>query len=199
MQNSQKLLFEIAESQQGFFTAKQAINCGFSSKNHQYFVKKGKWIKEGWGIYRLANYPVTDRPDLMKWYLWSRNKNDIPQAVFSHETALMLYDLSDIMPDKIHMSVPKKFRKFNKIPKVLKIYKMDLPEDDIRAYLSVKVTTPIRTIIDIIEENIISQDLIYQAIEEAISRGVIISKKKILEHPYLNENLDLKKTVEKYL
>src|SRR3990172_2460417 len=153
MQDSQRLLFEIAESQQGFFTSKQAINCGFSSKNHQYFVKKGKWINEGWGIYRLANYPVTERPDLMKWYLWSRNKNDIPQAVFSHETALMLYDLSDVMPDKIHMTVPKKFRKFNKIPKILKIYKMDLSDSDIRIYLSIKVTTVIRTIIDIIEEN----------------------------------------------
>ncbi len=199
MQSSQKLLFEIAERQEGFFTAKQAINCGFSSKNHQYFVKNGKWIKEGWGIYRLANYPITDRPDLMKWYLWSRNKNDVPQAVFSHETALMLYNLSDIMPDKIHLTVPKKFRKFNKIPKVLKIYKMDLSEQDIRSYLNVKVTTPIRTIIDIIEENIISQDLIYQAIKEAISRGIIISPKKILEHPYLNENLELKNTVKKYL
>jgi predicted transcriptional regulator of viral defense system len=199
MQDSQRLLFEIAESQQGFFTSKQAIHCGFSSKNHQYFVKKGKWINEGWGIYRLANYPVTDRPDLMKWYLWSRNKNDIPQAVFSHETALMLYDLSDVMPDKIHMTVPKKFRKFNKIPRVLKIYKMDLSDEDIRIYLSVKVTTPIRTLIDIIEENIISKELIYQAIEEALSKGLIISKRKILEHHYLNENLDLKTKIEKYL
>ena len=199
MQDSQRLLFEIAESQQGFFTSKQAINCGFSSKNHQYFVKKGKWINEGWGIYRLANYPVTERPDLMKWYLWSRNKNDIPQAVFSHETALMLYDLSDVMPDKIHMTVPKKFRKFNKIPKILKIYKMDLSDSDIRIYLSIKVTTVIRTIIDIIEENVISKELIYQAIEEALSKGLIISKNKILEHPYLNENLDLKKKVKDYL
>ena len=199
MQDSQRLLFEIAESQQGFFTSKQAINCGFSSKNHQYFVKKGKWINEGWGIYRLANYPVTERPDLMKWYLWSRNKNDIPQAVFSHETALMLYDLSDVMPDKIHMTVPKKFRKFNKIPKILKIYKMDLSDSDIRIYLSIKVTTVIRTIIDIIEENVISKELIYQAIEASVSKGLIISKNKILEHPYLNDNQKLKKRVEKFL
>ena len=53
MSKSQKDLFQVADNQQGFFTAKQAIKCGISSKNHAYFIKTDKWIKEGRGIYRL--------------------------------------------------------------------------------------------------------------------------------------------------
>lgn len=119
---SEKSLFEIADNQQVFFTAKQAIECGFNSKNHSYFIKTGKWIKEGRGIYRLANYPIGERPDLMKWYLWFRNRDDIPQGVFSHATALMLYDLSDIMPEKIYMTVPTNFKRRTQIPKILKFW-----------------------------------------------------------------------------
>ncbi|MBN2478770.1 MAG: type IV toxin-antitoxin system AbiEi family antitoxin domain-containing protein [Parachlamydiales bacterium] len=194
-----KSLFEIADNQQGFFTAKQAIKCGISSKNHAYFVKTGKWIKEGRGLYRLSNYPIVERPDLMRLYLWSRNSHDIPQGVFSHSTALMIYDLSDVMPEKIYMTVPKNFKRRSKIPEILQIHKKNLLKEDIRYYLDVKVTTPIRTIIDIIEENLVSKELIYQAIQEALSRGLIISKNKILEHPYLIDNKQLKKQVEKYL
>ena len=192
-------LFEVADNQQGFFTAKQAIKCGYSSKNHAYFVKTKKWIKEGRGIYRLADYPLGERPDLMKYYLWSRDKNDVPQAVFSHATALMLYNLSDIMPEKIFMTVPKKFKRRSKIPSILKIYKKDLLKNEVKFYLGVKITTPIRTIIDVIEENVIAHELISQAIDEALSRGLIISKKKILTYPYLINKKNLIKIVESFL
>ncbi|OGN62281.1 MAG: hypothetical protein A3F40_02030 [Chlamydiae bacterium RIFCSPHIGHO2_12_FULL_27_8] len=194
-----KALFEIADNQQGFFTAKQAIKCGISSKNHAYFVKTGKWNKEGRGLYRLLNYPIVERPDLMRLYLWSRNSHDIPQGVFSHSTALMLYDLSDVMPEKIHMTVPENFKRRSKIPEILQIHKKNLLKEDIQYYLNVKVTKPLRTIIDIIEENVISKELIYQAIEASVSKGLIISKNKILDHPYLNDNQKLKKRVENFL
>ncbi len=42
-------LFEVAESQQGFFTAKQAERAGFLNTNHGYHVKAGNWIREGRG------------------------------------------------------------------------------------------------------------------------------------------------------
>ena len=39
-------LYEVARSQQGFFTTKQAIRAGFSEKVHTYHVKAGNWIRE---------------------------------------------------------------------------------------------------------------------------------------------------------
>ena len=50
-------LFELANDQQGLFTAKQAEQVGFVSNNHSYHVKTGNWIREGRGLYRLAHFP----------------------------------------------------------------------------------------------------------------------------------------------
>ena len=56
-------LFEIAEQQQGFFTTKQAKAAGFAENTHPYHVQVANWIREHRGIYRLALFPTTDRPD----------------------------------------------------------------------------------------------------------------------------------------
>src|SRR5580692_858032 len=58
-------LFEIAELQQGFFTTKQAKAAGFAENTHPYHVQVGNWIREHRGIYRLALFPMADRPDLV--------------------------------------------------------------------------------------------------------------------------------------
>ncbi len=62
-------LFEIAEQQQGFFTTKQAKAAGFAENTHPYHVQVGNWIREHRGIYRLALFPMADRPDLVLWAL----------------------------------------------------------------------------------------------------------------------------------
>src|SRR2546430_9038395 len=93
-------LYETAQSQQGFFTTKQAIRGGLAEKTHAYHVKAGNWIRVHRGIYRLADFPPAERPDLMLWYLWSQNRREIPEGTYSHETALSLHELSDIMPSK---------------------------------------------------------------------------------------------------
>ena len=99
-------LFEFAEQQQGFFTTKQAKAAGFAENTHPYHVQVGNWIREHRGIYRLALFPTADRPDLVLWALWSRNRNEEVEGVYSHQTALSLYDLSDLNPSKLHMTAP---------------------------------------------------------------------------------------------
>ncbi len=98
MHSPESELFEIAETQQGYFTFQQAIAAGFSDKNHAYHVKAGDWIKVFRGIYRLAKYPIGEREELVLWFLWFRNRSNVPQGVYSHYTALDLYELSDNMP-----------------------------------------------------------------------------------------------------
>ena len=71
-------LYKTAQSQQGFFTTKQAIQAGFAEKTHSYHVNVGNWIREHRGIYRLADFPTAERPDLMLWDLWSQNRQEVP-------------------------------------------------------------------------------------------------------------------------
>ena len=167
-------LNEIALGQGGWFTAKQAEGCGYSSKNHHYHVKRGPWVKEGGaGLYRLKSIPQDEMTFFWQLFLWSRNRNEEPQAIFSHDTALALYELSDVNSTKVHITVPMTFRKTAECPKVLIVHKKNLGPSSIQKFKGVNVTTPIQTLIDIHDEGSLSSELIEQAVKQALSKGLI--------------------------
>jgi len=168
-----KRLYEIAEGQQGFFTTKQAKTAGFAENTHPYHVQAGNWIREHRGIYRLASFPRGERPDLMLWSLWARNRQEIALGVYSHQTALSLHDLSDVMPAKLHMTVPKGFRRNSEIPSVLVLHLADLPQSDIGNANGVRLTTPMRTILDLLEGGEMPLATLRQALREGLQRGLI--------------------------
>ena len=166
-------LFEFAEQQQGFFTTKQAKAAGFAENTHPYHVQVGNWIREHRGIYRLALFPTADRPDLVLWALWSRNRNEKVEGVYSHQTALTLYELSDLSPAKLHMTVPADFRRNSDIPGILVLHYSDLPDSDVQTAQGFKFTRPLRTILDLIEAGAVEQRFIRQALRQAVDRGLI--------------------------
>jgi hypothetical protein len=166
-------LFDFAEQQQGLFTTKQAKAAGFAENTHPYHVQAGNWVRERRGIYRLALYPAADRPDLVLWALWSRNRDEEVEGVYSHQTALSLYDLSDLNPAKLHMTVPSDFRRNSEIPGILVLHYADLPESDVQAGSGFKFTRPLRTILDLIETGTVERNFIRQALRQAVDRGLI--------------------------
>ena len=168
-----KKLNQIAFMQAGLFTAKQAESCGYIRSNHYYHIKAKNWIKEGWGIYRLAHIPVDEMTFYWGFILWSHNRKNEPTAIFSHETALSFYDLSDVNPSKVTMTVPKNFQKRSRPFKALRLYKKDLKKRDIRQFKGLPVTTPLRTILDIYEEKSLPEIFTEQAVKEALERGLI--------------------------
>jgi predicted transcriptional regulator of viral defense system len=184
-----KNLYQIALEQDGYFTTKQAINAGYDTNSHPYHIKTGNWIREHRSIYRLANYPIGDRPDLMLWYLWSRNRNEEPQGIYSHETSLTIHNLTDLNPSKLHMTVPKDFRRNSRIPDVLVLHYGDILPAETDQMYGVKITNPIRTIIDIIMEGNLSEDLLSQAILEAINRGAV-TKSELQEARQANKTFN---------
>lgn len=181
-----KVLFEIASGQMGYFTSQQAVNAGITNKNHSYYIRASHWKREMRGIYRLQNYPVSDYEELMVWYLWTKNRKDIPQGVFSHDTALDLYELSDINPAKIHITVPKTFQRFNAIPNEICLHKGELKESDTKSFYGMKITTSIRTLVDLVREGKIGAELIKQAVGQGLKRG-LINQKQIDENPEITE------------
>ena len=168
-----KRLYEIAEDQQGFFTTKQAKAAGFAENTHPYHVQARNWIREHRGIYRLSSFPRAERPDLMLWSLWSRNRGEVAQGAYSHQSALSLHDLSDVMPAKLHMTVPKNFRRNSEIPRVLVLHYADLPESDMGAVHGVRVTKAMRTILDLLDSGEVPLATLRQALREGLRRGLI--------------------------
>ena len=176
---AKKNLYKIAHQQQGYFTAKQPKKAGYSQKHHSYHVQFKNWIREMRDIYKLPYFPQDDEDaQLVFWYLWSRDRNEKPQGVYSHETALRIYDLSDLMPSQLHMSVPWTFRCFNPILKILVLHKANLKKCDIRSIRGFAVTTPTRTILDLIKSKRIEHTQIKQILREALKRGMLPPKEE---------------------
>ena len=171
--DAQRRLFEIAGAHEGFFTAKQAKAAGFAENTHPYHVHVGNWIREYRGIYRLALFPNAEHPDLVKWALWSRNRNEVTEGVYSHQTALSLYDLSDLNPAKLHMTVPNHFRRNSEVPGILVLHYADLSDEDVQESRGFKYTRPFRTILDLIVADTVERHFLRQALGQAIDRGLI--------------------------
>ena len=136
-------------------------------------MKSGNWIREHRGIYRLALFPIPNRPDLVLWSLWSRNRNEETEGVYSHQTALSLHELSDVNPAKLHMTVPEDFRRNSAIPGIVLLHYRNLPKSDIQIGHGYQYTRPLRTILDVIEAETIERTFMCQALRQALDRGLI--------------------------
>ncbi len=172
-QKAEETLFQTAELQQGYFTTQQAIASGYQDATHPYHVKTGNWDREWRGIYRLSRYPLTDDGQYVLWSLWSKNRKNVIEGFYSHETALSIFELSDIMPSKLNMTVPKKFRRHSKIPEILILHRKNVSLEEIELRAGYGVTKPGRTIVDIIQDESVSLDIVKQAYTEAKKRGLL--------------------------
>lgn len=145
----ERALTTLAASQGGYFTSKQAAAIGYTAPKRHYHVHAGNWLREHRGIFRLSTQPLPVRPDLILWWLWSRNRKEEPQGVYSHQTALSLHELTDVMPSRVHMTVPKTFRRSAAVPKGVSLHMADVSPSDIEAIDGVPVTKALRTLIDV--------------------------------------------------
>ena len=172
-------LFELAANQQGFFTAKQAEQLGYVANNHAYHLRAGHWIRELRGVYRLAQFPNSSDEQKVLYALWSLGRDGKTQGVYSHETALSHYELSDVNPSRLYMTVATTFRRSAAIPKVLRLHYADLTKNCILESRGFLVTRPDRTIADIIACQRIPFDIIRQSVTEAASKG-LVPKRELL-------------------
>jgi predicted transcriptional regulator of viral defense system len=109
----------------------------------------------------------------MLWYLWSQNRQEVPEGTYSHDTALSLHELSDIMPSKLHMTVPITFRRNSGIPEILVLHRAHLDASDVQEIHGVRVTRALRTIVDLLRSGNVDRSQLKLAVDEAIRRGLI--------------------------
>lgn len=173
---AERTLFELAQEQGGYFTAKQAAQLGYTASKRNYHVETGNWIREHRGIFRLALFPLPERPDLIKWWLWSRGRDDQPRGVFSHLTALSLHELTDVNPAKIDLAVPPTFRRGTPIPGVLSLHFEDISERERETIHGVPVTKALRTILDVWPTGAVPQTQLRRAFSESRRSGKITTR-----------------------
>ncbi len=167
------MIASLAQDQGGYFTAKQARVVGYDYPQLVYHVSSGNFARVDHGLYRLPTVPISEHDELIRLSLWSRNQKDEPQAVVSHDSALVLHELGELLPGKIHLTVPPRFRKA--APPGCMLHKAILPDGDVEERAGFRVTSPLRTLLDAAEGHV-SHEQLAKAVADALARGLVRQK-----------------------
>jgi predicted transcriptional regulator of viral defense system len=161
-------LFAVTTSQQGYFTTAQARACGYRGNLLNYHVRAGQFQRVYRGVYRLRDYPSSPREEVMAtWLAVGKEK-----AIVSHESALDLLDLSDVIPNEIHLTVPRSLRHPRSLPGVqIHTTTRALRSGDTVVRDGIRLTSPARTIVDAAEAGT-APEQIEMAVRQAIARGL---------------------------
>jgi predicted transcriptional regulator of viral defense system len=163
-------LYNIAETQSGYFTTGQARSAGYKYERLSDMTSQGQLIRVHHGIYRLIHFPASRFEDLHVASLRTGSG-----SVISHESALSVYGLSDVLPSQPHVIIP---RSGSLRRKGIRLHTNQIRKDEITTREGLPITTPECTIADVIASGL-EFAFIKQAIEQALSRG-LTSKQKLL-------------------
>jgi predicted transcriptional regulator of viral defense system len=161
-------LYDVAASQEGLFTTRQASAAGYSPPLLAHHQNAGRITRIRRGIYRLVHFPPGEHEEFVAAWLWTDTA-----GVLSHQTALSLHGLSDILPAQIHLTLPLSWgqRRF-RVPKGIVLHHADVAPDE-RAWVGpVPVTRVHRTLNDCALAGL-PPDLLRQAARQALSRGLV--------------------------
>jgi predicted transcriptional regulator of viral defense system len=161
-------LFETAAGQSGYVTTKQAAKAGYSTHLLRKHIHAGRVTRPQRGIYRLVHFPVGEHEELVTAWLWSEQA-----GVISHQTALSLHGLSDVLPAHVHLTLPAAWskRRFTVPPDVV-LHHADVAPEDRAWFSAVPITNPRRTLTDCAREGL-SPELLRRAAQQALRRGLV--------------------------
>jgi predicted transcriptional regulator of viral defense system len=166
-------LFELVSEQGGYFTAAQAHACGFSKALLAHHAKSGRFLRVRQGLYRLREYPSSPREDVIAaWLVTGREV-----AVVSHDSALDILGLSDVVPEVVHLTVPRVRRYRSASPGVaIHTTTRRLGKSDVVVRDGIRVTAPARSIIDAAQAGT-APEQIMAAVSQALDRGMATESK----------------------
>ena len=165
-------LYHLAEQQAGYFTARQAARAGFSWERLTDYSKNGRFQRVARGIYRLAQFPSSRFEDLFVAWLKCG-----PKSAISHESALALYDLSDVLPGEVHVTLP---RTASRRRKGIRLHTNRLRPADVVKREGLPVTSVPRTVADVARAGL-SEDHVARAIQDALQGGLTTQQALLAE------------------
>lgn len=162
-------LYRLAESQAGYFTAGQALAVGMDRSTLRYHARPGgRYDRVRRGLYRLRHFPTTPHEHVVAAWLPLRDAG----GVVSHESALELWGLSDVIPEAVHVSLPRA-KRGQRPRQGVRLHALERPPgaSERRRVHGVPVTTPERSIVDSLEAGA-QPEQIEMAVRQALERGL---------------------------
>lgn len=156
-----------AYQQSGFFNARQAREHAVSRQLLDHHVRQGRFERVRRGLYRIQGFPSVEHDDMReKWMAIGADR-----AILSHESALALLDLSDNIPDAVHVLVPRRSRGLRR-PSGVVIHTRPDDEDVSTVWREgLPLTGPARTLVDVAD--VLQPEQATMAIQQALRRGLL--------------------------
>ena len=156
-----------AYQQSGYFTSAQAREHGVSRQLLDHHIKQGRFERMRRGLYRVRGFPSSQHDDIReKWMALGPEK-----AIVSHESALALLELSDNIPDTVHLLVPRRHRGLRRPPGVVIHTRPDNEKINTIWREGMPVTAPARTLVDVADA--IQPEQAAMAAQQALNLGLL--------------------------
>lgn len=167
-------IIKMAKGNNGTVTTAMVVAAGFSRGNIKYLVDKGMIEKSSRGIYIL--------PEVWEDEIFNL-QNRFKRGIYSHETALFLWDLTDRTPNRYHMTFPMNYNLTNPKKENIRcvqckkeIYDLGIEEVTTPGGNIVRVYSVERTLCDILKTH---SHVDIQVVTEAFKRYAANSNKNI--------------------
>ncbi len=161
-------LAEVAADQYGLFTVKDARAVGYGENTIAQMARRGRLERVSQGVYRIPFLPPGRLGAYLEAALWPVGVT----GVLSHASALDLWEVSDINPAKLHITVPRAHRPQRAVPEAYVIHREDLAAGEVDAIKGVPVVTLARAIRECARDAL-ALDLLEQAVRAGRARGLL--------------------------
>jgi len=167
-QEKETQLYRIAEDQAGYFSLAQTRELGLQRSQIYRELQRGKFYNAARGVYRFAQFPASRFEEIHIAVLSAG-----PQAVVGFQTALYIYELSDLISDEIHLILPATSSR--RRPGI-RVHTIQLTPEDVTKFEGLPITTVDKSIIDCAFAHVDDRQ-IRLAISQALQRGMTTRQK----------------------
>jgi predicted transcriptional regulator of viral defense system len=170
MPRAEDVLREIAADQAGLVTARQADAEGIGGARLVQLERRGRLERLSRGLYRFPTWPNEDLQQYHRAVLWPQAHRSLEYALVSHESAAELYNLTQLNPAVVHVTVPRTVRIAREVPLWLRLHFEDVAEEE-RTYERGAPTVMILKAIEQIAPH--GLDVVHRAVSEARERRLL--------------------------
>lgn len=165
-------LFALAEEHDGLLTSKEARAAGIQDSVLVRLAQRGRLERMTRGVYRIAHYPTDRLAQYREAVLWAKASQGPECVALSHETALLLYGISDANPSRVNLTVPMAARLRRKCPDWVAIHRANLTPEEIGEHEGLPVTKVSRSVMDVLLTTH-RTDIARQAVSHAVREGLL--------------------------
>jgi predicted transcriptional regulator of viral defense system len=171
MAKTEDVLRDIAGEHDGFFTTLEAGAAGIPGAIVAQLYQRGRIERRAQGLYRFPTWPSSEFQQYQEAVLWPQVYRHLDYSLISHDSALEFYNLTQLNPSVVHVTLPEHTRIRRTAPSWIRLHFIPVPESDRRWEHRVPIVSIPRAIEDIAETR--GLDVVHQAVSDARERRLL--------------------------